>query len=455
MSTTEKLAAYGATTQYRDLPDDVIQMTKMMILDELCCAVLGRTHASGDLIQRYVLSLGGQPEATLVATPYRSTTALAALANSTSADADEFTGSHIQGGHLQTAVAHAAAATAEAHHATGEELITACVLGIDVAARAVAAAGGLHRMRNVYHLHSDFLCSYGAAASAARLMRLDEDAFRHAWALASFQSNALCAFFDERRHLSKSFAIGQAAYAGVSGAVMASFGFEGSDDIFGGYNGFLAAWGVEDGERLLTHALGSDYAVMGLHFKIYNAGYPTHGPIEATEQIMNEDGLACDDISSIEVGMPSEALKIVDGRQMSQICVQDMVAFAALSRNVGFQVPPIPPRALQEEEFRRLRSLVTAFGSAEMDTRDPNGRGAIVRITDRTGTVHERMVEYPKGHAMRRDITWDQIVEEKWRSILNTLIGSDRATSLIEMVAELENLNDVAVIMGLLRVDVA
>ena len=81
-------------------------------------------------------------------------------------------------------------------------------------------------------------------------------------ALVTFQANGLYSVFQERQHVSKPFSNGQYAFAGVSAALMSAAGLTGSDDIVGGRDGLLDAWGVTNGAQLVTRGLGTDYAIM-------------------------------------------------------------------------------------------------------------------------------------------------------------------------------------------------
>jgi len=115
--------------------------------------------------------------------------------------------------------------------------------------RTVEACGGLFAVKDRFGLNSDFLYALGCAAAASRLLGLDALRHCHAMALTSFSTNALGAFYAEKRHISKSLCNGQFASAGVTGALMAATGLEGHEDILGAPFGVLHAWGGDDSAR--------------------------------------------------------------------------------------------------------------------------------------------------------------------------------------------------------------
>ena len=65
---TTALCDYGAATLDRDLPPEVAAKTKLHTLDTIAAMVSGSRLKAGKLAARYVDSLGGKPEATVVGT---------------------------------------------------------------------------------------------------------------------------------------------------------------------------------------------------------------------------------------------------------------------------------------------------------------------------------------------------------------------------------------------------
>ena len=253
---TLRLAEYAASTGIEAIPAAVRERVKQIIFDEMACACFGRRSPAGDLTARYAASIGGSAESRILGTGLQAPAPYAALANGSAGHGEEVDGAHVVGGHPGATVVPAAMAMAERQRATGADLINAVVLGYDIGTRMVDACGGVFLAKQRHHLHSDFLYAVGAAAAAGRLMGLDPVRHCHAMALVTFQANGLCALFHERRHISKSFSAGQYAFAGVSAALMASIGMEGSDDILGAPHGLLEAWAVDNGREILTHGLG-------------------------------------------------------------------------------------------------------------------------------------------------------------------------------------------------------
>ena len=434
------VARYAAGTSVDAIPPGVLERARQIVMDELACAAFGQSRTAGQLAARYASATGGPGPCRILGTGLRTTEPYAAMANGTAGHADEVDGAHVVGGHPGATIVHAASAIAEQQHKTGAELLNAVILGYDVGNGLIRACGGVFGVKSRLHLHADFLHAIGAAVAASRLLGLAPESHCHAMALATFQANGLCALFQERRHISKSFCNGQYASAGVSAALMAATGLEGCEDVLGATDGLLAAWGLEGGDRVLTGALGRDFAVMGANFKFINAGYPIHAAVEAAMGLVAEHSIEAADIDSVEVGMPTHALRVVDNRKMHNICLQDMLGAALLQKGLSLRQSPFPA-ILADPAFDAMRSRIALSSDGDLDREQPDGRGARVRITTRDGAYVERRVDWPKGHSAGGGITWEDLAG-KWKAALpavdiDHVIASCRCLEQLDDVDEL------------------
>lgn len=436
---THSLASYAASTTCSAIPSDVKERAKQVIFDEIAGAYFSRRSLAGDLGARYAAMAGGAPEARIYATGQRVSAANAALANGAAGHGEEVDGAHVVGGHPAASIVHAAVAMAERQRATGADLLNAVVLGYDVGIRVVEACGGLFSVKNRFGLNSDLLYALGCSAAASRILGLDALKHSHAMALTTFGSNALVAFYAEKRHISKSLCNGMHASAGVTGALMAVVGLEGHEDIIGAPYGVLHAWGLPEQREAITRGLGETYRIMGANFKFVNAGYPIHAPVEAATTLVAKHGIALDAIEAIHIGMPTNAMKVVDGRDMHNICVQDMVTAALIQGGLKLRELPFPAM-LSNPAFPSLRPRVTAAGDAELDRDQPTGRGAIVRIQLKDGTTVVQRVDHPRGHSLRGGVTWDELAV-KWKEGLPEC-DIDRMLALTRGLEDVEDVNE-------------
>jgi len=435
---TSRIAEYAVSTSVSAVPDDVLHRARMVLMDELASAYFGSRRTPGQLATRYAASLGGAPENRVFGTGMRLPILQATMANGTAGHADEVDGAHVVGGHPGATIVHAAAAVAERQHSTGAELLNAVILGYDVSNRLIRACGGNFGLKERHGVHADLLHAVGAAVAATRLLGLDAQRTRYAMALSTFQANGFVALFGERRHISKSLCNGQYATAGVSSALMAAVGIEGCEDVLGDPYGLLNAWGEPDAAEVVVRGLGEDFEVMGANIKFVNAGYPIHTVVEATTNLMYAHDIQPEDVVAVEVGMPARAMRVVDNREMHNICVQDMLAATLLERGHSLAAPPFP-RMLTHPGFAAMRARITVAVDPDLDRELPNGRGARVRIlTTNADPVTERL-DWARGHSLRPGLEWSDL-SQKWHDALPDA-DVDRMLTLAEDVEDLDDAN--------------
>lgn len=439
-SLTLQLAEYAAGTSIEKIPAEIADLAKRICFDEMASAQFGRRSLGGGLTARHVAALGGPPEALVLGTRLRVPAQHAALANGAAGHGEEVDGAHVIGGHPGATLVHAVVAMAERQRATGAELINALVLAYDVAIRMVAACGGKFNLKARRHLYSDFMFSLGAAVACCRLMRLDPQRYCHAMALATFQCNALGGVYAEKRHIAKSYCNGQFALAGVSGALMAASGFEGVDDVLGMPDGALDAWGTTGAAEVVMQGLGEDWPIRESNFKFINAGYPIHAAVESALAAVAQGSVSAEAIKAIHIGMPEKAMRVVDNRDMHNICVQDMVC-AALVRG-GLDLRELPfPGILDDPTYIHLRGVTRVGVDAGLNRDLPEGRGANVTITTMDDRQHAHRVDAPRGHSSRGGASW-QDLHDKWRAGLPGC-PVDAMTALTQ---RLEHLDDTRVL---------
>ena len=132
---TETLAKFVAGTDYSQLPNDVVDYTKLVILDSLICGIAAGGLPRSKMMHNILSGMGGREEATVFGLENRVPAVNAAMANAeimNLLDADDtfFTGSHF-------AAINAAGALAEAQRsaASGKDMILSMALGFDINAR--------------------------------------------------------------------------------------------------------------------------------------------------------------------------------------------------------------------------------------------------------------------------------------------------------------------------------
>jgi len=132
---THKLAAFAASLTFEALPHDVVEKTKLCVLDTLGCCIFGNSLPSLQKLAAVVLADGAAPQAAVFGRAARSSPSAAALLNGTAAHAFQLDEIHIESTlHPGSLALPAAFALGEAKRGvTGRDLIVAMVASYEVA----------------------------------------------------------------------------------------------------------------------------------------------------------------------------------------------------------------------------------------------------------------------------------------------------------------------------------
>jgi 2-methylcitrate dehydratase PrpD len=446
---TEQVSAYSRGTSFAVLPADVVDSAKRVILDTLGCIVLGSTIPSGRIMSGYVRDNGGAAEATVVGGGFKAPAAYAALANGTQSHADELDASHVSWGHPASVAIPTGLAICEARGLGGQDLINTVVLSHDIGARLLKAVGGRRPLLDAHHSHSTVMFGVGAAAAAGRALELDQQQHQYALALAMFNISSPAAFMDERHHMSKAMTHGQAAFAGVQGALLASRGFEANDAVIEAAHGLVELWGTAATDiSEVTARLGDYYSVTDTGFKYYSAGYPIHAPLWGSLKILRDNQLDPAEVAEVRIGMSSQGAEVVDNRDMPSISLQDMVSLGMTLGQLGYE-DAHDQEALDRPEVKALRAKITIVRDAVIEAERPTGRSAWVEIDATDGRTFRVPEQKAPGHWELGGMPWED-VEAKFDSLVTPRLGSDVTSKVISLVRELESANSLDELTALL-----
>lgn len=448
-SLTKTLARYAAAARFDDLPDEVRDMAKLCILDSLCSIVIGRHLRAGELAAKYAQLSGGQPTATVIGSPWRASPEIAAFANGTAAHADEIDDVGETHNHPGAAVIPAVLAIAEKTGSSGAEVINAVVLGYDVCARVMRTIGPQRDLMVRRHTLGDSFMVFGAAAAAGRLLGLDAARQEHNLAISTMHAGTTMVYMAERDHITKAMNLGKAAQNGVFSATLASMGFEGVEDVFETQHGVIETWAGDLPREALVAGLGEDFEVLKTHFKFYSAGHPIHAPVHAVLGLLAEHGLEAEQIEELHLHVTTYAAYIVADRNTPSICLQDMVAVAAVLGRLGVR------EAHDERNFAlpavwRLRQRIVVHRDPEMDARDPAGFGAHVTMRTADGRTLKAEVPLPPGDYREEPrADWDRL-ERKFRDLSGEHLDAATIDTIVRHVGSLESMVNVSPLMTVL-----
>ncbi|MBI2919328.1 MAG: MmgE/PrpD family protein [Chloroflexi bacterium] len=310
MGATEKIAQFLVQTTFEDIPRQAIDLAKRTALDTLAAAMAGSSEPGSQAVVHYVKTLGSPPQASVIGGGFRTEVADAALANGTMAHALDYDPYGMRTGHPCVMVLPAVLALGDWLRASGREVLTAYVLGLEVEGK-VALHGDYKRLERSLNQMS-WYGSLGAAAACARLLRLDVRQTRMALGIAA---NLACGLTANHGTMLVPVGAGNAGRSGVVAALMSREGVTANPGIIEARNGFcetLVGPGRYDTEGM-SRDLGNPFYIVspGIGLKKYPCGLHAHRAIDALFKIMDEHSLTDGDIAGVDVGMSERALHVL------------------------------------------------------------------------------------------------------------------------------------------------
>src|ERR1700724_130436 len=362
-----ELSAYMSAAGTRALPAEAADHAKHHLLDTLAAMISGSQLLPGQAALRYAIAHAGKGAATIVGSTLTAGPGDAALANGVMAHADETDDSHnASRSHPGCAVVPAALATGEELGIDGARFLRAVTLGYAVGTRVVTAMGGAEfSYASSLSTHST-AGTFGAAAAAACAAGLDARQMRWALDYTAQQSSGIIAWRRDTDHIEKAFVFaGMPARNGVPAALLVKSGWNGVDDIFSGADNFFAAYAPKAQPDRLAEKLGERYEIAQTDIKKWTVGSPIQGPLDGIEAIRNKKPFEADQVKRLTVRLAPSVAKVVDNRDIPDICLQQMVAVMLLDKTVSFHGAHDKPR-MQDQAILRERGKVNLVYDEEL-----------------------------------------------------------------------------------------
>jgi 2-methylcitrate dehydratase PrpD len=299
---TVALARFVSQTSIDDIPAPVWHQAKRCLVDWLGVALLGSTHPGADILSRVSAGIA-EGQGTVLGQRRRLPYALAALVNGYQSHVMDYDDTYNPARttvHGNGPVWPAAFAMAESRGASGADVMAAFILGWETQVRVARAAGPYHYEIG-WHV-TGAVGHFGAAAAAARLLRLDPERTVNALGTAGTQAAGLKQVYGS---MGKAFHPGKAAFDGYLSAALAEEGFTSNDAVLEGPVGFWNVLSKDADPSYATDGLGETWELPNDGFKAYACGSLMHATIDSIIAIKRQHNLTPDDVASIEPRAPS------------------------------------------------------------------------------------------------------------------------------------------------------
>jgi 2-methylcitrate dehydratase PrpD len=437
---TGRLARYMVQARDLSLPPQVAREGKHRILDTIAAMVSGARLMPGEMAIRYIRAQGGVPEASILTTNIKTSAVNAALANGMFGHADETDDFEpVTKAHPGCAVVPAALAMAEREGRSGTELLRAVTLGYDLCCRFLLALGP-DLVRATHRSAEGTSATFGSAAAAASLARLDEKGMRYALSYAAQQVSGIWSWDRDTEHIEKAFDFaGMGARNGVTAAIMVQTGFTGVEDVLDGTHNMLVALSTSPKPEEMVTALGTRFFVNETAIKTFSVGYPIQAALDAFLTLRKQHGLTVNNVDRIVVRLPEDGARIVDNSPMPDVNCQYLIAVALIDGAVSFSDSHSRER-MEDQQVRAVKARVQLVADRALMNPDAP-RSGMVEVALRDGRSVSHFTRHPPG--TKENPLDMEGVNQKARELIAPVLGTERTEAIIQRVNALEQLDNV------------
>ncbi len=439
MEVTKRLSELICETRFAQLPPEVLEYSKSLVLSALGAMVAGAKLPTAKIMTKYIQRMGGNPEATVMGAGSRSSVENAAMANATFAHATEYEDDSLPEMTSSYTTLPPVFALGEKVKASGKELIEAFVVGNEVQSRIGIAC--LEARRHGY-LNLSLSGTLGVAAAATRILKLDAQHTTMALSLAASQGSGIVRQSGTMAHY---FEMGVAGRNGLSAALLAREGFTGSPNILEASRGFfeLVTCGKMTAPEDTINNWAKPFRVMQVGIKKYPCCYHMQRIVESAVELKKENAFSAVDIERIEVEVNPMLPQVIQhpeprNAEEAQFSLPHGLATAILEEKIS--PSSFSNERVQEKAFREMRQKVKTIVHEEWGWATA-GWNPIVTITLKDGRRLAKELAYAKGQPP--DLLSAEDVIQKYKICTEKIFTSQRIDESIRLTLGLENLDNI------------
>jgi 2-methylcitrate dehydratase PrpD len=453
---TAGIARFVAGLRYEDIPNEVKERIKLLILDSLGCAIFGAELEWSRILMETLAAVDTSTGCSVWGTAMRLSAPHAALVNGALVQGFELDDVHRQG------VLHVGAVTLPPLFAisemrpgmTGRDFLTAAVAGYEIGPRVGQCMGQEHIVQG---WHSGATVGvFSAAAGAAAALKLPAEKAVHALGIAGTQSAGLMAA--QYGAMVKRMHAGRSAQSGLYAGLLAERGFTGITNVFESpYGGFCTTFSRSD-DRFnlaeLTSGLGERFETMRVSLKFYSCVGTNHTTLDSIRTMQARRPFGAGDVERVVVKGSKATVEHTgwpykpEGMTSAQLNLSYCVATLLLEGDVFVDqftddMVADPARMALAKKVEVVEDpAITALGSKFRHK-------VHVTIHLKDGTVLEEGLESPRGS--EKNFASASDIEAKFMKLAGRVFGPVERDRIMELVMGVDTLRDASLIAKALK----
>jgi 2-methylcitrate dehydratase PrpD len=454
-----ELANWASRITFGDLPQDVVEATRLRVMDVIGLALAGAETDFGRSTREAAIAMSPPGPCRAWGTGDRLGATMAAFANGASSQALEYDDTHNESiVHMSSPAVAAALALSEigdsAGLVSGRDLVTAIAVSNEISSRVGSvSAGQFHRLG--FH-PTGLFAPFGVCYLAGRLLGLDAEAMaRAAGICGSFAAGLLQCWVDGTQ--TKFLHPGWAAHSGIVAAFLARTGTTGPGQVFEGRFGLFASH-LQDPATprdftRIADGLGTRWDSRNSSFKPFPAAHVLHPYIDALWRLRSRHPFAASDVERIDCPVASFIVPIVceptaeklapasdsHGRVSLQYTLAEALYCGELGRHAYRSGNLTNPEILALA--RRVRYEV------DPEFPGPGRFKGAVHVTLKDGRSFLEVEDFNRGSA--ENPMTEAELRAKFEENASGFLSEAERARLVEAIRQLERLPDASVLVGL------
>lgn len=428
-SAFSRLADWAASPQ--EIPEEVRERARLAILDTVGTTIAARISPDSDQIAAFVEGDDAADDAPLIGRGGWASTTDAAFVNSFLAHLLDFDDSHgDMAGHPTAVVLPAALSIAHRLDLPFAQVVDAYIIGVEVISRLGRALNPDHYDHGWHPTAT--IGVFGAAAAAARLLRLTPAQTQSALSLAAAFSSGIKASFGTS---AKPLQVARSAASGAQAALLAQSGATGRADAFEHAQGYARVFEGKDGLHVDTSDLGTRWSLVqpGIIIKQYPCCGSTHSAIESAVALAP---LRAEQIERVLIRLHPRRRGHVDRPRPTteldaKFSVQYTVSRALLSGEVTLADFIGAAHTTDEAVSMLAKTVVEDMDAPDNAVEDRYVASVTVRLTD--GRELSRFTPVASGRRPGEMLPADRIVA-KFENCVRPQLGEDQTDRLRALV---------------------
>ncbi len=456
---TEAIASFAHKLTFNSLPTGVVIEAKYRVLDFLGNTLAARNEPSSHIVLDWVLGQNSNPDSSIIAHGSKVASHYAALVNGVMGHSLELDDSLPAVVHPGVVVLPPSLALAEREKVDGRTLITAVVLGYEVACRIGSAATPIGVLQDKGFHPTGVNGVFGATISASKILGLSEEQIATAMGIAGSLSSGLLECTRDGTW-TKRLHPGWAAHNGILAAELAAKGYTAPHLILEGRLGYLHAFVGESSTPLaIVERLGESFQIAKPGYKPYACCKACHAPINAVLKMLEGRRINPKQIENVEVRMQRVPYLLTAEPRERKYYPETTVdaqfsVFFSIATTILRGKPPLwdafSEANIRDAETLALAKRVTAMVDPELEKLYAGSiakgiQDAIVTITMDDGRVLKERNSQDFDHPPLGSI------EDKFRICAASVLEEDQLDDVLEKIKNLERLDNIIQLMAALR----